>query len=177
MQDGFICAGQLLRVKSSILKSWPRLIRGESACNPRFNCLDAAIGAHMLRHERVIASAGGFSVPSLLGWLAEFECLGWANAFRRRGAVARQMLRLRIRVGSKQMVRGENSREGALHFALRTSRLNDVNAQTQLSSGSGLNATFLRNGCKRSRLDSTRATTVMGLIRIVSIPDSLTIGR
>ena len=70
----------------------------------------------MRQHDR-IGSAGRFFVPSLLGWLAEFECLGWANAFRRRGAVARQMLRLRIRVGSKRMVRGESSREGALHFA------------------------------------------------------------
>ena len=45
-----------------------RLIRGESACNPRLICLDAAIGAQMLRRERVTDSAGRFSVPSLLGW-------------------------------------------------------------------------------------------------------------
>ncbi len=91
----------------------------------------------MFRHANAIDSASRFSVPSHLGWLAEFECLGWANAFRRRGAVARQMLRLRVRVGSMQKGSPRKSKEGALRFAMRTSRSNDVNAQTQLSPGSG----------------------------------------
>ena len=99
------------------LKSQPRLIRGESACNPRSNCLDAAAGLRMRQHVRN-GSAGRFSVPSLLGWLAEFECLGWANAFRRRGAVARQMLRLRVRVGSKQEGSPRNKQRRS--FAFRT---------------------------------------------------------
>ena len=103
----------------------------------------------MFRHASVIVSASRFSVPSPLGWLAEFECLGWANAFRRRGAVARQMLRLRVRVGSMQKGSTRNSREGALRFAMRTSRSNDVNAQTQLSPGYGSIAETLRSESKQ----------------------------
>ena len=79
--------------------------------------MDAAAGLRMRQHDR-IGSAGRFFVPSLLGWLAEFECLGWANAFRRRGAVARQMLRLRVRVGSKQRCSPRNKQRRS--FAFRT---------------------------------------------------------
>ncbi len=77
----------------------------------------------MLRLGRVIASAGRFSVPSLLGWLAEFERLGWANAFRRRGAVARQMLKLRVRVGSKRkcLLRKQQRRSFAFRTANKSS--------------------------------------------------------
>jgi hypothetical protein len=71
--------------------------------------------------SRVTASSvvgADFLSPVALGWQAEFECLEGVNAFRRRGAVAREVLRLRVRFGSRAVeVRSEICRDGALQFA------------------------------------------------------------